>query len=135
MKGVYVLVIELDKDATIEVGALGRIDFSSGYYTYVGSAQKGVESRVERHIREEKKKHWHIDYILENAEIIQVFTHRGEKEEECKMADFIDGFSEAIEDFGCSDCNCISHLFYHGHDLEDLLSEIERYPNISEFEV
>ncbi|MFP4052091.1 MAG: GIY-YIG nuclease family protein, partial [Thermoplasmata archaeon] len=64
MKGIYTLVIELKEDKVIEVGAIGNIDFDKGYYVYVGSAQNGLEARIERHLSDEKKIHWHIDYLL-----------------------------------------------------------------------
>ena len=37
-KGSYVLLIALDKDATVAVGKLGTFSFPAGYYLYVGSA-------------------------------------------------------------------------------------------------
>jgi len=36
----------------------------------------GLENRINRHLRKEKKMHWHIDYLLasENAKIARVFV-------------------------------------------------------------
>jgi Uri superfamily endonuclease len=65
LKGSYVLLIELEQDSNIKVGALGKIHFSKGHYVYVGSAMNGIEGRVRRHLRDEKKTRWHVDYFLE----------------------------------------------------------------------
>jgi len=63
VKGVYVLVVSVDKDVNVNIGALGSIGFEKGLYAYVGSAQNGLEKRIERHRRRAKRKFWHIDYI------------------------------------------------------------------------
>ena len=66
MKGVYVLIVSVGKDIRVNIGALGSIFFERGLYAYVGSAQNGLERRVQRHRRKAKKKFWHIDYLLDN---------------------------------------------------------------------
>ena len=98
---------------SIIVGKLGKIKFEKGYYTYVGSAQNNLEKRIERHFKKEKKKFWHIDYLLENpsVEIKEVLSKKANKAEECKIAREIEKFGIPIKNFGCSDCNCKSHLF------------------------
>lgn len=113
MKGIYVLIIRVTEDISVNVGALGKTVFPKGLYAYVGSAQINIEQRVKRHLRSEKRKFWHIDYLLENpaAEISGVFFKEGDKTEECETAKFIGERSEAVAGFGCSDCNCKSHLF------------------------
>ncbi len=101
----YVVVMELLEDATIEVGRLGNIFFKKGFYVYVGSAPS--EKRLERHLRKEKKKFWHIDYFLEKAEIRRIYIS-GKKE--CEVARSIN--LPYVDGFGSSDCGCPSHLFY-----------------------
>jgi Uri superfamily endonuclease len=112
MKGSYILVIELKKDKTIQVGKLGKIHFKKGIYAYVGSAFNGLEARINRHLRKTKKKHWHIDYLLDFAEVVDVFYKENEKKEECYIAKKLEENSAPIPGFGCSDCRCKSHLFY-----------------------
>jgi Uri superfamily endonuclease len=112
MKGSYILVIELKEDKTIQVGKLGRIHFKKGFYAYVGSALNGLEQRINRHLRKIKKKHWHIDYFLDFAEIIDVFYKENEAKEECKIAKMLEKQLVSIPGFGCSDCRCRSHLFF-----------------------
>jgi hypothetical protein len=62
--GTYVLILELTTRKVIQVGALGRIKFTAGWYAYAGSAfgPGGLAARINRHLMSAKKPHWHIDY-------------------------------------------------------------------------
>ncbi|MCL1978324.1 MAG: GIY-YIG nuclease family protein [Candidatus Bathyarchaeota archaeon] len=113
MKGIYVLIIKINASKKLKIGALGEIVFSAGLYAYVGSAQGGIESRVKRHMRKEKRLFWHIDYLLADdaVEVVQIYCLVGDKMCECQTAQLLDRHSEAILNFGCSDCHCSSHLF------------------------
>ena len=112
-RGVYVLIIRVSEDVAVRVGALGELAFTKGLYAYVGSAQNGLEQRIKRHFRNNKRKFWHIDYLLENkaARITKVLYRRAGKAEECQTASEISRRGEALIGFGCSDCRCRSHLF------------------------
>jgi len=112
MKGAYLLVMELPQDTTVLVGKQGLIHFQKGCYAYVGSAFNGVEQRVRRHLRKQKKKHWHIDYLLPYTRVIEVFYKESTQKEECTIAGLFEGAFSGIPGFGCSDCPCASHLFY-----------------------
>ena len=113
MKGIYCLLIKLGKNSLLEVGKLGKIALKKGHYVYVGSALNSLEKRVQRHFRREKKMHWHIDYLLasRNAEIKKAYVKETIEREECTIAKKIAANATAIKGFGCSDCNCESHLF------------------------
>jgi len=114
MKGTYCLVIELKKDSSIKIGALGKIKFKRGLYCYVGSALNNLEKRVQRHLSKKKKLHWHIDYFLlnKNSSIKKIFYKKSNKKEECKIANFVlKNSTDTITGFGCSDCSCKTHLF------------------------
>jgi len=113
VKGVYVLVISVGRDIRVNVGALGSIFFERGLYAYVGSAQNGLERRVQRHLRKAKKKFWHIDDLLDDdaVRVVKVFCKEAEKSEECKIAGKLSEKGVAVRRFGCSDCGCVSHLF------------------------
>ena len=118
--GIYILVFKLERDGCYTIGKLGNIDFPAGYYCYVGSALNGLEARIDRHLRKEKKFHWHIDYLLQYARITEIIyakinksahaklTHRAE----CMIAKSLAGSLSCIKGFGCSDCRCPSHLFH-----------------------
>jgi Uri superfamily endonuclease len=112
-KGIYVLVISINKNISVNVGALGVVNFEKGLYAYVGSAQKGLEKRIERHLRRIKRKFWHIDYLLDddNVEVLKVFYKNAGKSEECKVANEIGESGISTKRFGSSDCKCKSHLF------------------------
>lgn len=113
MKGIYVLLIEVEKNINIRIGNLRRINFRKGFYAYIGSAQNNLEKRIERHLKKEKKKFWHIDYLLSSsfAKVNIVFYKETDKEEECKIAKMLSKIAKQIKGFGSSDCNCESHLF------------------------
>jgi len=128
MKGVYVLGISVSKDIKVKVGALGIISVEKGLYAYVGSAQNGLEKRIERHLTEAKRKFWHIDYLLgnESANVVKVFYKKAEKSEECSIARMLGERGIAVKNFGCSDCSCASHLFSIGRYsfLREFMSEM-----------
>lgn len=109
-KGSYFLYIFLSKKKRIRIGKLGILNFKKGNYIYVGSALNNLEKRIARHKRNKKKLHWHIDYLLKHANIKRVKRFYSNKKIECKLARKIKGIP--IKNFGCSDCKCISHLFY-----------------------
>ncbi len=113
MRGIYVLIIQINQTIRTNIGALGELTFPAGLYAYVGSAQNNLELRVKRHQRKEKRLFWHIDYLLDNeaAKIIDLFYKQSEKTEECRIANLLEANGEPITGFGCSDCRCNSHLF------------------------
>ncbi len=113
MKGVYVLMITVNKNIKERIGSLGEINFEKSVYAYTGSAQNNLRKRVERHLSDNKKMHWHIDYLLNNesAQVDNVFYKEASKSEECNMARQLNSTESPVMNFGCSDCNCNSHLF------------------------
>jgi Uri superfamily endonuclease len=113
LKGVYVLIIQVDEDTDVNVGAIGRLTFKKGLYAYVGSAQNNLEQRVKRHLRKEKRRFWHVDYLLGNdgTKVVEVFYEQTDKTGECAIAKVIGERGESIDGFGSSDCSCKGHLF------------------------
>jgi Uri superfamily endonuclease len=114
MKGTYCLIIEVKDISHLTVGRLGQVEFKPGFYVYVGSALNSLESRVKRHLSSEKKLHWHVDYLLvdSSSNIKEVIYSVGKEKIECSLASLISRKSSPVARFGCSDCNCNSHLFY-----------------------
>ncbi len=113
LKGIYLLLIKVKKDTSIQIGKLRKIRFDKGNYLYVGSAQNNLRARIKRHFRKNNKtKFWHIDYLLsnKNVKIKKVFYKLAKKEEECKAARLALKYGKPIRGFGCSDCQCRSHL-------------------------
>ena len=113
--GIYHLLIYLPHDTTVEVGKLGSFHFPAGYYVYTGSALGGLEARITRHLRREKRLHWHIDYLLQYGRVIDVVAHRTTERLECHLNEKILSLPDCkvpVKGFGSSDCDCLSHLTY-----------------------
>ncbi len=131
MKGTYLLVMVLPNDTTVMVGKQGTYQFQKGWYVYVGSALNGLEQRVLRHLRKEKKVHWHIDYFLPHVQMVNIFYKENNRREECRVASAFQRNFAAIAGFGCSDCCCSSHLFVGSLDeIQRTIASIgmEEYP-------
>jgi Uri superfamily endonuclease len=118
--GVYCLMINLKEKSTIKIGKKGKTIFEKGCYVYVGSALNSLKARINRHLKQEKKLHWHIDYLLksEQSEIVEVHYTLTKNPLECQLAHEISKKGIGMEKFGCSDCKCHSHLFYFIDCLE-----------------
>jgi Uri superfamily endonuclease len=118
MKGSYVLLIQLPEARTINVGSLKKIRFPRGYYAYVGSAMGGIKSRLSHHLREHKKPHWHIDYLLQKASISSIIVCETNDRVECTVAKALSQRFDSIPNFGSSDCRCKSHLFFANEESQ-----------------
>ncbi len=113
-KGVYLLLCFLPSDCKLKTKSK-VFSLKKGYYYYCGSAMRGLSSRVNRHLKKEKvKKHWHIDFLTEKAQILFVNPYIvGDNALEHILAEIL--FNEGltpVDGFGCGDCKCKSHLFY-----------------------
>ncbi|MFQ6040292.1 MAG: DUF123 domain-containing protein [Candidatus Poribacteria bacterium] len=111
-------MIQLLQPQEIIIGKLGLFLFPPGYYVYTGSALNSLEARIARHRREEKRLHWHIDYLLQHAKIIDVVCHVTKEPLECEYNHQIMNLPQAriiAPKFGASDCKCLSHLVYFPH--------------------
>lgn len=109
----YIAVFRLPERRRIQVGKLGSFRFEPGVYFYVGSAQRNLPARLERHARKEKPLRWHIDYLSTRAHMIDAMIVPGPRERECELARELGLMYEmAVPGFGASDCRCGGHLFY-----------------------
>ena len=129
-KGIYTLILRLDVPKDIRIGALSIITFQPGYYIYAGSALgSGGLSRVARHIRfyreRYRKAKWHIDYLMEEAVLEKTVCAETNLRLECVLASGIGG--DSVLRFGCSDCDCASHLFYRKEEpTKEILAVFEK---------
>lgn len=106
----YLLDIYLEKQKCIRVGKLGTFRFKNGYYIYIGSAKRNMAKRIARHLRKKKKKFWHIDYLLQYAEVKKVWTSDIPEE---KIAELLaEKMTALVLGFGASDKKSKTHLFY-----------------------
>lgn len=154
--GVYIMVMHLDHELDLEIGSKGMMHFNAGYYMYVGSAKANLMKRIERHKRKRKKMYWHLDYFRGHCKMIAavpirtsglpleswILTHEPypsmpsmpdpsvDVSVECALADAVRAIAEwDVPKFGCSDCDCTSHLFgmtenpIHNKDFMDVVEE------------
>jgi Uri superfamily endonuclease len=116
-KGSYVLLIQLPLEEAIATGSLKTIHFSAGHYAYVGSALGGLKPRLNRHLRPNKKLHWHIDYLLTKASVRNLILVETPGRFECTIAQALSRRFHSIPNFGASDCRCHSHLFFASEEM------------------
>jgi Uri superfamily endonuclease len=132
--GVYLLKIKLEQEKEIKVGALGEITFAPGYYFYAGTAQRNLEARIKRHYSSQKKFHWHIDYLLAEAELLRDFVFELPGQGECFLAETLinQGGKTPAAGFGASDCSCESHLIYFSlSNGEEIIESIIKNRNLT----
>lgn len=136
-KGVYTLIIFLSKDTSFNVGKLGFQSFPGGYYSYTGSAlgvgATSLSHRLLRHLRKEKRKFWHIDFLLaqKDAVITSLVAAPTTRKMECEINYHIKEGAKAkvpVPGFGASDCgkNCGSHLLYSQDNLKEFVETVYR---------
>ncbi len=131
--GCYQLILHLCNYKYVQVGKLGSFEFEQGYYIYTGSHQKTLNKRIERHLRQNKKRHWHIDYLTTCQEFnkVAVFIYR-DWIDECQIQrEFLD-FSKAETShsgFGNGDCTnrCQSHLLYMQQSPISMFNKWKQY--------
>jgi Uri superfamily endonuclease len=136
-RGIYILEFHSSRSFSIELKKFRNIRFKKGFYYYIGSAQKNLNSRIERHLKKDKKLHWHIDYIT-SLPFIKIFEIKilpdFSKEFECRVVNYINVNYEAsfpAKKFGNSDClNCHSHLIFSRNQFK-FTREFDSIPVIS----
>jgi Uri superfamily endonuclease len=110
----YQLAIRLAAPVRLTVGRLGTFALPAGRYLYTGSARRNMDARIARHLRQNKRMRWHIDYLLAlpEASVLEVSRH---PDEECALNRRTAG-TVPVPGFGASDCRagCGSHLKYLG---------------------
>jgi Uri superfamily endonuclease len=121
-KGTYVLIVSVAQMKRLEIGRLGTFDVVPGFYLYVGSAfgAGGLRARIGHHLKSTAASHWHIDYLLDVAEPVEVWFSTASQKLEHHWAGLLEkapNFRIPIARFGSSDYNRsrTSHLFYTRH--------------------
>jgi Uri superfamily endonuclease len=108
--GAYALLIALEAPLEVKAGAK-EASLAPGLYLYCGSARGpgGLAARIARHMRQEKRAHWHVDQLSRAGRVLGAFLFPGG--DECAVNAALVGFPTPIEGFGSSDCRrCCSHL-------------------------
>ncbi len=134
MKGTYCLIISKSKTSSLKVGNLYEdYKFKKGFYVYIGSAMNSLIPRIKRHLLEDKKMHWHIDYLLKDPHttVRNILFTDSHDIIECRLSKAIADDGYEIANFGCSDCSCNSHLIYFERKKEALESVKKAYDEIN----
>jgi histidyl-tRNA synthetase len=108
--GAYALWLRLTEPLAARV-AKNRAVLSPGDYLYCGSANGpgGLRARLARHMRREKRAHWHVDQLTRLADIRGAFVLEGG--DECALNEALRALPIPFPGFGGSDCpRCASHL-------------------------
>ncbi|MDH5748921.1 MAG: GIY-YIG nuclease family protein [Rhodospirillales bacterium] len=107
--GAYGLILTLVKPLRFKGHLL-----AAATYLYAGSARGpgGLRARIGRHLKEDKKIHWHVDRLTDVARVGAVYALVGG--DECEIVETalkIKGVSAPVPGFGSSDCRiCPAHL-------------------------
>jgi Uri superfamily endonuclease len=114
--GTYIVIFQNDTRSSIAVGRWGVLIAYPGYYSYIGSAfgPGGVRARVRRHCRTEKPVRWHVDYLSGVMHPFEAWYSYAPFHLEHLWSRSFAAMSGAtpIKGFGCSDCNCDTHLYF-----------------------
>jgi len=108
----YVVAAWVPRRETIVLGALGPTVFTRGWYAYVGSARRGRDARVARHMRAAKPLRWHADYLFGRHPATRAWLVDTTLDE-CALAGLLAGRLALVRTpprFGSSDCGCEGHL-------------------------
>ncbi|WP_297522967.1 DUF123 domain-containing protein, partial [Thermococcus sp.] len=97
-----------------------------GYYVYVGSAMNSLEKRVKRHFSKEKRLHWHVDFLLKEAELLRAYLIPSEERLEEKLSLEVAKYGEPVEGFGASDIKVSTNLYRFDEESDEVLVGILR---------
>ena len=124
-KGTYFLIFRRSSKKVVIIGKLGKYLFHPGNYAYVGSAfgPGGLTARLNHHLEGTVRPHWHIDYLLRQAQQEQVWVTEEAIPREHDWAGILKSLPDTtipVKKFGASDCHCLSHLFrlHNGFDFK-----------------
>ena len=126
-KGSYILFLQVNSEVEFKTKAKSW-KLKPGIYVYIGSGMGGLTSRVKRHLKVDKKRHWHIDFLLPHVKVLGALLLPSNKREEDFWSMFIGEYSiEAVEGFGSSDRNTVANLYrLKDEDMGELLANILR---------
>jgi len=135
--GTYLLLFRVTTATHINIGRLGHLRLTPGVYVYVGSARGpgGLSARIRRHLRREKRLHWHIDYITQQLSPTAILFTTHPHVTECGWVHTLlplPGTETPLPGLGNSDCRagCPAHfLRISEHVAQNLLNLLATAPN------
>lgn len=137
--GSYALQLRLTDKEKLQVGRLGKFEFSPGEYVYLGSAlgPGGLQARLNRHLHGIGHLHWHIDWLRNKAVATGYYFITSDKRFECAWSQVLIDHPFArvpVLGFGASDCRdienpCPAHLVWllsgdHQMKILEVLSQV-----------
>lgn len=124
LSGAYGLLLKLD---------VPRSGFSPGSYLYCGSAKGpgGLRARLGRHLRDDKRPHWHIDRLADQHSVFAVIGYFALAEcEILRRASQALPSDFPVKGFGSSDCrSCPSHLLRLDGEIDTTIIEAAMRPD------
>lgn len=128
-RGVYLVFLQLSRPEHLRRAGRGW-RLSAGVYVYAGSARQALFPRILRHLKTDKKIHWHLDLLTTCAAVsipLVLCTSRPELTE-CHLARLVREHwpaAEPVAGFGNTDCpnRCPGHLLWLGDELPAPLPE------------
>lgn len=119
--GTYALFIDLEREVQMQVGALGLCTFPRGTHVYAGSAMRGLRTRLARHVRREKRVHWHVDRLTTagGCQVLGAVVFTSPVHLECDIVGYLEevkGAEVRPPRFGASDHVCQGHLIWIGEE-------------------
>ena len=123
VRGAYLLLLGLSCPVHLRSRMIEQRRLAPGDYIYAGSAwgAGGIRARVGRHLKQRKRRHWHIDDVTEAADYVYPIAVPGGRE--CHLVHLLIAtgrFSVPVKGFGSSDCSrCDSHLLI-SHESQEI---------------
>lgn len=111
--GAYLLLVELPEPLALTLAGKQCV-LTPGRHAYCGSAYGpgGLAARLARHLRADKRPHWHIDRLTAAGSIAAVYAQPEGRE--CDLVAALrrlPGTTIPLPGFGSSDCRtCPAHL-------------------------
>ena len=128
LPGAYVIAIELNEEFVGRVGSLGQICLKPGQYLYFGNARGpgGIRARIKRHLRVDKKTHWHIDRVTLAGQVVEFLVVPDGCE--CSLREKAMALTKSVVPvlgFGSSDCRlCPAHFLAVSGNSVSLLRKL-----------
>lgn len=115
LTGAYALILHLASPVILKRPDNATNPLGPGWYVYAGSARGpgGIRTRLARHLRTDKKIHWHIDQLTGLSET-RIWASPVPEGNECELVKQLTRsrlFRTACAKFGSTDCRrCEGHL-------------------------
>jgi len=111
MRTTYILVLEKRTSSPVPLRTQS-VFMKRGVYLYVGSAKRGMQARLARHVRKEKRLFWHIDYVTSRADVTVKAIFLSSRKECATLREISDLGILFGRRLGASDCTCPSHFIH-----------------------